>query len=198
MSPSPAIVDRAPEGPVIAVAIEGSDWTAALPAVRAGCRRAALAALHGAQVRARDRLEISILLTDDAVIRTLNRDHRGRDRATNVLSFPGVDATTLQKDATQGGTVGRPAPILLGDVVVAFETVAAEAAAQGKILADHLSHLIAHGVLHLLGYDHETNDEARRMERLETGILADLGVADPNGADPLEDVIGDERPFRIK
>ncbi len=102
------------------------------------------------------------------MVRTLNRDHRGKDKPTNVLSFPignagGVDA----------------APTMLGDVVLACETVMAEAAAQGKSVADHLRHLVVHGVLHLTGHDHEDDAEAERMERLETRVLADLGVGDP-------------------
>ncbi len=206
MNRSPAALDQAPASPVVAIAIEVREWSTALPGVRALCRRAALAALQGAQFGAHGRalgqavghLEISILLTEDGTVRALNRDHRGRDRATNVLSFAGTDAISLRIDAPQGDSIAGPAPILLGDVVVAFETVAAEAAGQGKTLADHLSHLIVHGILHLLGYHHEVDDAARRMERLETGILADLGVADPYGAGPCEDVIGDERPFRIK
>ncbi len=205
MTGLPAAVDQAPVGPEVAVAIDCADWHTALPEARAVCRRAALAALLGAEaladvdigVGAHERLEISILLTDDATVRALNRDHRGPDRATNVLSFAGADALASDMDAMQGDPIAGPAPILLGDVVVAFETVAAEAAGQDKTLANHLSHLIVHGILHLLSYDHESDDEARRMERLETGILADLGVADPYAARG-DDVIGDERPIRIE
>ena len=203
MNRTPAAFDQAP---VVAIAIEGRDWSDTMPGVRALCRRAAVAALHGAQFGAHGRalgralghLEISILLTDDGTVRALNRDHRGRDRATNVLSFAGADAISLQMDAKRGDAIAGSAPTLLGDVVVAFETVAAEAADQGKTLADHLSHLIVHGILHVLGYDHEVDDAARRMERLEIGILADLGVADPYDTGPYDDVIGDERLFRIK
>ncbi|HLB79022.1 MAG TPA: rRNA maturation RNase YbeY, partial [Dongiaceae bacterium] len=94
--------------------------------------------------------------------------YRGIDRATNVLSFP------------MGAPVGAgAAPTPLGDVILARETVAAEARAQGKVVADHVSHLVVHGVLHLLGYDHERTADAAVMERLETAILAGLGVADP-------------------
>jgi probable rRNA maturation factor len=100
-------------------------------------------------------------------VRALNRRWRGRDSATNVLSFPSGET----------GAGGRA--VLLGDVVLAYETVAREAAAQGKTLADHLAHLVAHGVLHLLGFDHAEDAEARRMESLERRVLARLGVADP-------------------
>ncbi|MGF1641217.1 MAG: rRNA maturation RNase YbeY, partial [Rhodospirillales bacterium] len=118
------------------------------------------------------RAEVSVLLSDDDTVRRLNRDHRGQDRATDVLSFP-----------DEGGrrAVPPPAdrPLVLGDIVVAYQTVAAEAAAEGKSLADHLSHLVVHGMLHLLGHDHRIDAEAAAMERLEAGILATLGVADP-------------------
>ena len=116
------------------------------------------------------RLELSIVLADDAEQRQLNRDWRGIDRSTNVLSFATWDpAVELPPDA----------PLLLGDVVLAYETVAREAEEQGKAITDHLCHLIVHGVLHLLGYDHATEREAVVMETLETSILASLGVADP-------------------
>ena len=110
------------------------------------------------------------MLGDDARQQRLNHAYRGIDRPTNVLSFPAWDAD----DPAPPG-----APVLLGDVVLAFETVAREAQEQGKIFADHLRHLIVHGVLHLLGYDHHVEREAADMERLETVILAGLGVPDP-------------------
>ena len=116
------------------------------------------------------RLELSIMLADAAEQRRLNRDWRGIDRSTNVLSFATWDpAIELPPDA----------PLLLGDVVLAYETVACEAKEQGKAITDHLCHLIVHGVLHLLGYDHATEREAVVMEKLETSILTSLGVADP-------------------
>ena len=100
----------------------------------------------------------------------LNSDWRGIDRPTNVLAFPGWDP-----DAP----LPAEAPLLLGDVVLARETVAREAKEQGKTVTDHLGHLVVHGVLHLLGYDHAIDAEAAVMETLETAILAELGVADP-------------------
>jgi probable rRNA maturation factor len=115
-------------------------------------------------------VELSISLLDDAEQRRLNRDWRGVDRATNVLAFPSWEP---------GVPAPAGAPLLLGDVALAAETVAREAAAQGKPVADHLSHLVVHGILHLIGYDHRSDHEAAAMEELEISILAELGVADP-------------------
>jgi probable rRNA maturation factor len=112
--------------------------------------------------------ELAVVLTDDAAIRALNRDWRGKDAATNVLSFPAKEARP-----------DRRAPRLLGDIVIAFETVAREAAAEGKPFMHHLAHLAVHGFLHLVGYDHEANGDADAMERLEIAILARLDVPDP-------------------
>lgn len=111
-------------------------------------------------------VEVSLLLTDDAEQRRLNRDHRGRDSATNVLSFP-------------AGFVPPAGPRPLGDIALALETVVREARDQDKSVADHVSHLLVHGTLHLLGYDHVDDVEAEEMEALEREILAGLGIADP-------------------
>jgi len=111
--------------------------------------------------------EIAIVLTDDAAIRALNKRWRGFDKATNVLSFPAQ------------ATPGSAEPPHLGDIVIAFETTAAEAERDKKPFAHHLAHLAVHGYLHLLGHDHESDHEADAMERLETDILARLGVPDP-------------------
>jgi probable rRNA maturation factor len=117
-----------------------------------------------------EQAELGITLTDDAEQRQLNHRYRGRDEATNVLAF------STWEPGTQLPT---GAPMLLGDVVLAFETVLREANAQAKPFADHLSHLVVHGVLHLLGCDHREKVEAAAMERLETTILAKLGIPDP-------------------
>jgi probable rRNA maturation factor len=106
---------------------------------------------------------VAVLLTDDAAVKTLNADFRGKDAPTNVLSFP-APATAAPH---------------LGDIVLAFGVCAQEAEAQAKPLAHHLMHLTAHGVLHLLGYDHESDADAEAMEALEREILANLGVPDP-------------------
>jgi probable rRNA maturation factor len=112
--------------------------------------------------------ELSFLFTDDASIRILNRDWRSKDKATNVLSFPAFEVAP-----------GSPLPPMLGDIILAFETVSAEAALEEKPFAHHLSHLIVHGLLHLLGYDHENDAEADEMEGLERRVLARLAIPDP-------------------
>jgi probable rRNA maturation factor len=166
----------------IEIALRGGAWREVCPAAPLLARAAAQAALAGALPQSRPRrpsgIELSLVLTSDAEQRCLNRRYRGCDRPTNVLSFPAGEAA----DPSRG------APLLLGDVVLACETLAREAAEQQKPFADHLRHLVVHGVLHLLGYDHAEEAEARRMEALETAILRQLGVPDPYEA-PL--VIGD-------
>jgi probable rRNA maturation factor len=142
-------------------------WRAALPNCKTLCRAAAAAALAVAGRRIDRAVELSIVLGDDALLRDLNRRWRGQDKPTNVLSFPASD------------DVAAEAPLLLGDVVLAYETVAAEARQQGKTLADHLCHLVVHGVLHLLGFDHVDPAAATMMEGLEVRALVTLGVADP-------------------
>jgi probable rRNA maturation factor len=111
--------------------------------------------------------ELAIVLTDDSAIRSLNLEWRGKDTATNVLSFP----------ASSPGDHG--APRVLGDIVIAYETTAREAQAEHKPMMDHLAHLTVHGFLHLLGYDHEDAAEATVMERLEVAILERLDVPNP-------------------
>ncbi|RWN35502.1 MAG: rRNA maturation RNase YbeY [Mesorhizobium sp.] len=114
------------------------------------------------------RSELSLVFTDDAHIRTLNAGWRGKDKPTNVLSFPAFPFV-------QGG----PLPPMLGDIVLAAETVAREAALEDKPVENHITHLVIHGLLHLLGYDHETDTEAEAMEAVERAALARLAIPDP-------------------
>lgn len=148
--------------------LRSAAWTACLPGAETLARRAAEAALAGSGVALPQGGELSLALTDDAEVQVLNKAYRGKDGPTNVLSFPG---DSLPQTAGQ--------PYQLGDVVLAQGVCAREATAQGKSLADHLGHLVVHGVLHLLGQDHESEAEATRMEALEVRILAGLGIADP-------------------
>jgi probable rRNA maturation factor len=142
---------------VIDIVIEEKAWRAAEPRARALARAAAVATLKAEK---RSDANIAILLAADARLHALNRAFRGKDAPTNVLSFPGAGEH-------------------LGDIALALGVCAREAAEQGKTLAAHLQHLTAHGVLHLLGYDHETDAEAEAMEARERQVLAGLGVADP-------------------
>ena len=112
--------------------------------------------------------EVAIVLTDDSGIKALNRDWRGIDKPTNVLSFPAAQTPS------RGGE-----PRMLGDIAIAYETTRSEAENENKPFAHHLSHLAVHGLLHLVGYDHETDADAEKMESLERKILAHLGVPDP-------------------
>jgi len=136
--------------------------------------RAAEAAAAVAPELANPRLSASLLLADDPEQRTLNRQWRAKDRPTNVLSFPMLERADLLALAADGP------PELLGDIALALETCAREAAEKGLPLADHAAHLLVHGLLHLAGHDHETSpQEAAAMEALEIKALALLGIADP-------------------
>ena len=152
--------------PSIDVVIASVRWRQA-PRAASVVRRAIAAATPA---RARN-AELSVILTSDRAVRTLNRRWRGRDKSTNVLSFPAPSAA--------GRTTARGAPHHLGDIVLAYETVAREARAEAKPLDHHIAHLALHGFLHLLGYDHESHGQAEAMERRERRILARLGVPDP-------------------
>jgi len=128
------------------------------------------AVLAAADAVSTPRAELAIVLSDDSAIRTLNRDWRGKNAPTNVLSFP----------AARPGK-GLSASPYIGDVIIAYQTVAREAAAEGKPFNHHLAHLAVHGFLHLLGHDHENDRDADKMERLERKILKRLAIPDPYG-----------------
>ena len=149
------------------IIIEDGDWSAFAPVEEALNEVAETVARH----LNLDRAEAAIALSSDERVRSLNRTYRGMDKPTNVLSFPATDA---------GQIPGEPRH--LGDIILAAETVRREAAAEGKPLRHHLQHLVVHGLLHLLGYDHETEAQARVMEALEVEILRRIGVPDPYAA----------------
>lgn len=138
--------------------------------------RAAGAAAEDEPLLANPRLTASVLFTTDAEVHTLNREWRERDKPTNVLSFPMLEREELETLAPEGP------PEMLGDIALAHETCAREAAEKGISLEAHATHLIVHGLLHLAGHDHvESDEQAEAMEALETLILAKLGIADPYG-----------------
>jgi probable rRNA maturation factor len=120
------------------------------------------------------RHEVSLLACDDARIATLNADFRGKAKPTNVLSWPAFEAGEIEAPDPRD-----PEPVFLGDLAIAYETCAREAEEGGIPLDHHATHLVVHAMLHLLGYDHEVEDEADAMENFETKILASLGVPDP-------------------
>ena len=151
----------------IEILVESGDWPAKskLSLLATRTIKAAVAAIE--PPLAKD-AELSLVFTDDAHARALNHRYRAIDKATNVLSFPGVPAVA-----------GRFGP-LLGDILLAEETIRREAEAAGLTVEHHLSHLILHGFLHILGYDHQNEAEALDMERRETAVLGGLGIADPH------------------
>ena len=147
------------------------DWE-----VRAGEAVAAALALtpFASLAQAAPLVEVAVRLTDDAEVQTLNRDFRSKDKPTNVLSFPQV-----QNDLLEGLANSDDGEILLGDIVLARETCAREAQEKAISIADHATHLIVHGTLHLVGYDHGDDASAGAMEALEVKALASLGIANP-------------------
>jgi probable rRNA maturation factor len=157
----------------VSVIVEHDAWRDVIAAPLPLLRRAAAAAV--AEARRARRLRgtrtpvVAVALIDDRAMRKLNHTYRGKDKPTNVLSFPSGEAAAESKRATRS----------LGDVAIALGTVRREAKAQGKTVDDHLTHLMVHAVLHLLGYDHESDPDADEMEALERKALATLGIADP-------------------
>ena len=127
-------------------------------------------------------VEVSVRLTSDEEVHGLNRQYRGKDKPTNVLSFPMVQPDLLET-VSQNGDDGE---LLLGDIVLAHGVCAREAAEKGVALEAHATHLIVHGLLHLLGYDHQGSAEAEHMESLERDVLARLGLHDPYNRDEPE------------
>jgi probable rRNA maturation factor len=149
------------------IAVEAGDWPPKRT-LRRLVDKAVEVTLLEADIAPGQASEVSIVFSDDAHVRTLNRDWRGKDKPTNVLSFPAFPAEP-------GGAM----PPMLGDIVLAVETVAREAELEAKPLDHHITHLVIHGLLHLLGHDHEDDAEAERMEALERAALARLAIPDP-------------------
>lgn len=157
----------------IDIDVDSDLWAGAIDGLQPCAVEAVSAAIGAARstVDLPDALEVSVLLTSDARQQALNRDFRGKDAPTNVLSFPALE---------EGEITSLPGQALaVGDISVAFETMQREAKTQGLPIEAHFTHLLVHGALHLLGFDHEVPEEAERMERLETEILKGLGIADP-------------------
>jgi probable rRNA maturation factor len=163
------------------VRIDLDDWRLGIPKAEALCRKAvrsawsygrkALDPTHTLSKPLTDPVEVSVLLSDDRTVKALNKEHRTKDKPTNVLSFPG-DLESLAPGSE----------VLLGDIILAWQTVRSEANREHKQTDAHMMHLVIHGVLHLLGYDHECEDDATIMERLEIKCMAHLGMPDPYAA----------------
>ena len=152
----------------IGITIRHPAWRIALPEARRVTRKAALAALALTPMPRAN--ELAVVLADDALLRALNRDYRGVDKATNVLAFAYAEAQPPP---------GPEGSEILGDVVVSLEATRAEADKAGRCLREHLSHLVIHGVLHLLGYDHGNDRDAESMENIEIQALSGIGIANP-------------------
>lgn len=171
----------------IAVVIDAATWAEALPDLENDAGRAAAAAVDAALSDGNGRhcasiyaaqdagLSLSVVFAEDAAVRRLNRDYRGLDKPTNVLSFATLDDMPNRPGQIPMGDE----PIEIGDVIVAFETARREANEASLPLIDHTRHLVVHGVLHLFGYDHEEEADAEVMETLEIRILSSLGVPNP-------------------
>lgn len=159
----------------IDISLADDRWATALPAVETLAEKALHAAFEKIEkpdsLIAADRVEVCLSFTNDAEIHQLNRQYRGKDKPTNVLSFP--------QQSLGFATLAPGQPLFLGDIVLALETIENEAKTAGITVEAHAAHLVVHGLLHLLGYDHENDADAQMMENTETEILEFLGYPDP-------------------
>jgi probable rRNA maturation factor len=162
--------------PEIYISCDNNDWEKQIPDYEEMCRQAILACICACDddVSSYDNSEVSILLTDDDHIQELNKEYRNIDKPTNVLSFAAEDADDDFPQTNDGDE-----PVILGDIIVALETVSKEAEEQNKTISDHFFHMIVHSMLHLLGYDHINDNDADEMENLETEILASFDIPNP-------------------
>lgn len=179
----------------IALVVQDDRWSVAMPTLEQHLPDLAMAALSAGGLFARltpgQGMEMSLVLADDATVQALNRDYRGKDAPTNVLTFALTEGDSISPVAMDPDR--RLPPLGLGDVILAYETVTREAVEQGKPLSAHVSHLVVHGVLHLLGHDHMTDAQATAMEALERRVLQLYGIPDPY-ADPDGDPPGAALP----
>lgn len=167
----------------VAVTVDDDTWRAEIADIGAVCEDACRATLKRVLAPNAGPVEVSVVLTDDATVQELNARYRGQDQPTNVLSFA-LAEEELDRPAAGHREVpagGIAVDGMLGDIIVAHGVVGREAVAMGRHLPDHLCHLLVHGCLHLLGFDHHGDDAAATMEPLEVAILSGLGVADPYG-----------------
>jgi probable rRNA maturation factor len=151
----------------IDIDIQGSHWTALIPGIETTTNQAITATLEGLLPHAQH-IEISIVLADNNFIQELNKKYRNKDKPTNVLSFPQTDTDDLKMPA-----------IMLGDIIITSEVIEQEAKDQNKDVKNHYTHMLVHGCLHLLHYDHTTDAQAKEMEALEIKILNNLGIKNP-------------------
>lgn len=169
--------------------VASARWKKAFPRMKVKIEQAAACAfLHAKKPAAfKNRaFDVSIFLTDDSNVKTLNKNYRGKNKPTNVLSFPQINLRRFDRAALDIFPLKGKIP--LGDIVLAFQTIEKESKAQEKKLEDHVIHLIVHGTLHLLGYDHENPKEAKSMEKQECDILASLGYPDPYHESPVKKI----------
>ena len=164
----------------VALSVEESSWSEAVPNIDTLCETVLRSAYSHARTMDTvlpEHAWVSLLLADDDRIQALNNTYRGQDKPTNVLSFPSPPDMSVMPDgaAEEGGETER----ILGDIALARQTIWAEAEAQQKTPQAHLSHLLVHGLLHLLGHDHIDDEEAARMEQAEITILAEMNIANP-------------------
>lgn len=153
---------------VIDLNIQSKEWLTDLPKIESLSKKVIKSALKSALPHQKN-LEVSLVLCNDDFIQDLNKNYREKDKPTNVLSFPNTEYEDLE----------QPNFISLGDIIVAYETTKKEAISQEKPLQEHYTHLLVHGTLHLLHYDHETDSEAEEMETLEIEILSGMGIKNP-------------------